>query len=387
MLERKYAFKGKLVGESLQGSIDKDTHREDKALAIQVIRQEDSFIEGYRAYIFEKEFDQMMTLLGEKNIPYVAGVAECNQLLDYDVIRIDWNGNIRVQYRVDSEDNVLYITSNCNSNCIMCPEPEAIRRKPYLTDLEGLKEYISMIPTDTKHLTITGGEPTLIKERFLELLLCCKEKLPETTFLMLTNGRSFSVKSYAQSFLQVIPDFISVAIPLYSHKAKLHDEITRVPGSFIQAKKGIENIGHQVEVEVRVVIMKDNYKQLPLIAKMIAEQLPFVRRVSFMGLELMSNAYINRERVWIDYVETTPYLEKAIITLVRNGIESHIYNYPLCAIPERLWSVSRRSITDYKVRYKPECDTCMVKSYCGGFFFSTINYDRVSVKPIERESK
>ena len=43
----------------------------------------------------------------------------------------------------------------------------------------------------------------------------------------------------------------------------------------------------------------------------------------------------------------------------------------------------KRDEVDYKVRYRDVCDECIVKSNCGGSFFSTINFNELKMKPIK----
>ena len=80
------------------------------------------------------------------------------------------NKIIRVLYRDDSEDNAIVVTNQCNSNCIMCPDSDAVRNTKENPDIKKLLKQIRCIPDDTKHITITGGEPGLLKENLLKLL-------------------------------------------------------------------------------------------------------------------------------------------------------------------------------------------------------------------------
>ena len=38
--------------------------------------------------------------------------------------------------------------------------------------------------------------------------------------------------------------------------------------------------------------------------------------------------------------------------------------------------------TEYKIRYKEECANCEIKDLCGGFFFSTMHFEDITVRPI-----
>jgi His-Xaa-Ser system radical SAM maturase HxsC len=242
-----------------------------------------------------------------------------------------------------------------------------------------------LIPSDTAHLTITGGEPTLLKWDFLDAMQRCKEKFTNTEFLMLSNGRSFADRSYRAAFLRSIPQHFRLAVPIYSDTATIHDSITRSSGSFNQTITALKALQYATAIEVRIVVMKNTYKALPLIADFIAATLPHIQTVSIMGMELLGNAALNREELWVDFSDTVPYIEDAVHTLLSGGIDVRIYNYPLCNLPRSLWSIAARSITGYKVRYHEDCAQCSVKNLCGGFFFSTLRLANIHVNPVPEE--
>lgn len=92
---------------------------------------------------------------------------KCN---NYDVLEI-WNNGVLVRrYNDKSTDNYLFITSGCNSNCIMCPSPESSRKKVENTNLDELRTLAKHIPADTPHLTITGGDHFLLGKAYFHLL-------------------------------------------------------------------------------------------------------------------------------------------------------------------------------------------------------------------------
>ena len=107
------------------------------------------------------------------------------------------------------------------------------------------------------------------------------------------------------------------------------------------------------------------------------------KMVNIMALEMTGNAFKNKDQVWINFADVSDYLYKACMRLIANGIVTNLYNFPLCCIDERLYSISRKSITDYKVRYKDQCEECSAQDCCGGFFSSTINIKDITVKPIK----
>lgn len=202
---------------------------------------------------------------------------------------------------------------------------------------------------------------------------------------MLSNGRSLADVAYRNAFIDAIPSHFRLAVPLYASMGDMHDSITRAPGSFAQTISALKVLQHKLNIEVRIVVMKKTYKQLPEIANYLVSNLPNIKTVSIMGMELLGNAAINREDLWVDFLDTVKYVNNAVHILLSGGIDARIYNYPLCALPRSLWSISARSITNYKIRYPDECNSCAVKNLCGGFFFSTLHFAEIQANPIVEE--
>lgn len=300
-----------------------------------------------------------------------------------DVLSVNEHGVVHCVYNSLSGDNALVFTMQCNSNCIMCPCSERSRKNGQLTTAGELITMVDYMPEDVAHLTLTGGEPTLLKEDFFRFLSHVQAHRSQTHFQLLTNGRAFCDYRFTQRFIQCLPDHIDVGIPLYGYDAETHDAITRTPGSFKQAVIGIHNLLHyHIDVEVRVVLTKQNVDYLPRIAAYIAKYLPGVNKVAFMGLELMGNAAKNRDAVWIPYEEAAQKSGAAIRHLIASGINVQLFNIPLCKVPRSLWHICAMSITDYKVRYDDGCDRCAMKEICGGIFQSTQRVANIQTQPI-----
>lgn len=299
-----------------------------------------------------------------------------------DIVEVSPRGIGRVIFSPYNHDNVLLITNACNSNCIMCPDAEIVRKNSITPSIDKLLRIISLLPDYAPHLCLTGGEPTLLKYDLMQILRACNEHLPRTSFLILSNGRSFSDVAYASAFYEVAPKKLTIDIPIYGDTASLHDSITRTKGSFEQALAGIQNLlHHKINVGIRIVIIRQNYEHLVEISQMIAQQLSGVYRVQFMGIELLGNAALNCSEVFVDFNEIVPYMELAAIELLRKGIESRFYNFPLCMIHPSFYTFYSTSISQYKIHYKPECEYCRTKSKCGGFFESTMKQSKAQVFP------
>lgn len=306
-----------------------------------------------------------------------------NFFINFDVVDCQETGILYRLYSDESDDNAIVLTSKCNSNCIMCPCSENSRKFGCLYDLEYLKKWIHHVPGDVKFLTITGGEPTLLKSNFFNVLELLKNKFKNTEFLLLTNGRAFSNSKFIELFAEAMPDNLRVGIPIYANISEIHDYITQSNGSLIQATKGIQNlISLGCDVELRIVISKLNYLYLDNLAEYIVTNFKGLVSINFMGLEMLGNAAKNTEIVWIDYKTAFNRSKTAILKLIENGFDISLYNFPLCFVDKRFWPICKRSISDYKVHYSKKCSDCSVKSICGGIFESTLRFCDINVIPI-----
>ncbi len=121
---------------------------------------------------------------------------ELDYLAEGDIVRIDpVTERLHVMYRVTSPNNAIFVTERCNSFCVMCSQPPKKADDSAMT-----REWLKAIPLMSKktgELGLTGGEPTLLGDLFLELLQCCKENLPDTSLHILSNGRLFNYLSLA----------------------------------------------------------------------------------------------------------------------------------------------------------------------------------------------
>ena len=319
----------------------------------------------------------------DKRIEITSDIYEKFSYCDnYDVFQIDKNGNAYLFYNNELDDNVFMITGKCNSNCIMCPAGNHLRKNAKNADLNELLEIIKHIPTDSRHFTITGGEPFLVGKEIFPFLEALKHKFKYTDFLFLTNGRALCIPEYATRFNDSSPYNMLIGIPIHGHNEKLHDFITRSPGSFRQTLSGIENLlklGRKVEI--RIVVSLLNAKYIADIVDLIIEQFPTVNCVKIMGMEMTGNAAINREELWLSYKVAFEASKKGIDALIKNKIDVALYNFPLCSVERPYRMLCKKSITDYKIRYAEQCEACHVKSACGGMFVGSYLLAKEDVIP------
>lgn len=282
-------------------------------------------------------------------------------------------------------DNTLYITDKCNSNCIMCPMAEPARKFGNNTPIPVIKELIKYMPCNMEHITITGGEPFIIKEQLFEILNELKVGRKANTYLLLSNGRIFANHEYCKLFAESVPEDFLIGIPLHGPNATIHDLISQTPGSFLQTTNGITNLlnSKSTSIEIRIVINKINAPYMMDIAKLIIEKYKGINSVKFMGMEMLGNAIVNSDKVWISYSEAFTKIRSAIDFLVENLVDVEIYNFPLCFVDPAYWHICAHSISAHKVKYADSCIQCKEKKSCGGMFTGTDKYLADAVNPIK----
>jgi His-Xaa-Ser system radical SAM maturase HxsC len=234
---------------------------------------------------------------------------------------------------------------------------------------ERNRKLIKLMQPPPAYLTITGGEPTLLGDHLFDLLTELKYSLPATELHMLTNGRTFAWKEYCSRFASVQHPNICLGIPLYSDVAGDHDYIVQALGAFDQTVSGMHQAArYGIRVEVRIVLHKLTIPRLTRLAEYIYRNLSFVEHVALMGLEYVGYTPRNISELWIDPYDYQRELEEAVTFLSMRGIATSIYNHQLCVLRESLWPFARKSISDWKNLYLPECESCSSLEQCGGLF-------------------
>ncbi|NTX10818.1 His-Xaa-Ser system radical SAM maturase HxsC [Myxococcus llanfairpwllgwyngyllgogerychwyrndrobwllllantysiliogogogochensis] len=293
-------------------------------------------------------------------------------LAEGDVVRIHpERGALATLYRRASPSNTFLVTERCDNNCLMCSQPPRKQDDSWLVD--ELMATLPLISPETRELGITGGEPSLLKGRLLELLERMKGYLPQTSVHILTNGRGFADAELARAVAKVQHPDLMLGIPLYSDLPEEHDYVVQALGAFDDTLRGILHLKRaRVRVELRCVVHAQTYSRLPQLADFITRNLLFVDHVALMGLELMGFARTNLGMLWVDPLDYQAQLTAAVRTLSRAGLNTSIYNHQLCTLPAELHPFARKSISDWKNVYTEDCEGCVRRDACGGFFASGV---------------
>lgn len=127
----------------------------------------------------------------------------------------------------------------CNNNCVFCAEADREERYRHVSSQspEHIREMIRSYD-GRDEVMFTSGEPTL------------NENLPDyvehgrsmgyRTVSLISNGRRFAYADFGRGLVRRGLDKVTISI--HGHTRRLHEGLTRTPGSFEQTVAGIRNL-------------------------------------------------------------------------------------------------------------------------------------------------
>jgi His-Xaa-Ser system radical SAM maturase HxsC len=350
-----------------------------------VVLKDDSCItkadNGVIAAIILKDFTGLFPDWLAK-LPSISQVPNTICLNNDDIVQITPRGRLRVLFRASSIHNALFITGQCNSKCLMCPQPP-ITRNDINEQIELNREIIELMPKYTRVLGVTGGEPTLAGLELVDFIAYTLEALPEVELNILTNGRAFVNQELAKLIATTCQERGRFSITIHSDYYAQHDFAEQVSGAFNQTMAGLYNLArYSARIEIRIVLHKISVPRLHQIADYIFRNLPFAENIAFMGLENTGYARFNFSGIWINPLDYAEKLQLALELLDQFGMPVSIYNLPFCLLPSSMWKFARNSISTWKQTFLNECQICCKYSECGGVFISSFKQLSNHLKPI-----
>lgn len=164
--------------------------------------------------------------------------------------------------RVDlSSYCVISIWFGCNNNCFICMLSGLKRQLPGI-GFEGFKKALIDIRDEGRfeNLILSGAEVTTFKDLYKYIQFAASLGWFKKIQIQ-TNGRRLADKDYLNRLIEIGVNEFFISI---HGLEKVHDAITRTPGSFGETIQGIRNLeSYSVNVITNTVLTTFNYHHVP----------------------------------------------------------------------------------------------------------------------------
>lgn len=179
--------------------------------------------------------------------------------------------DISVQTSMSLKDLRIELLKACPLLCVHCSAyaaPHHALQLPYQRVVTLIEEFANL---GGHTVTLTGGEPFVYKE-LKEVLLSCQERGLQTR--LFSSGIVFqgNERTTANHILEKLSQYIdTVMYSVYSAQPETHDQVTRIPGSYVLTTKAIQQtIALGIKAEMHFVPTRLNYHDLPAVVEQAA---------------------------------------------------------------------------------------------------------------------
>jgi MoaA/NifB/PqqE/SkfB family radical SAM enzyme len=141
---------------------------------------------------------------------------------------------------------------------------------------------------------------------------------------------------------------------IHGHDAKLHDEMTFVPGAFDELMRGIDNVRAEGLERIfgNCTVVRQNMRHLPDIARLFLKKK--IHHVEFIFVDpTYGGAYTNFAGLVPRISEAAPYMREALRVGREGGTRDFVARYvPLCHFPDDLEQISEiREVATFRTRH------------------------------------
>lgn len=273
-------------------------------------------------------------------------------------------GRLSRWIRAGSPHNTLLVTERCDQLCIMCSQPP----KKHHADLFAHFLEACLLADPGSVIGLSGGEPLLYKAALFSLIERVHETRPDLRFHVLTNAQHFEPCDLG-SLSRPALKRVQWGIPLYAADPDLHDRVVGKQGAFARLQESFALLAQAGQIiELRTVLLRQNYNQLETQARWVSARLPFISVWALMQLERAGFARNRWNEQFIDHSANPRPLVAAIALARSRGLAVALYNTPHCTVATELRPYLQNSISDWKRAFPKACDRCTLKGDCCGFF-------------------
>ncbi len=244
---------------------------------------------------------------------------------------------------------VLFTGFSCSSHCHFCIDLNK-RDLPDKSTRQIVEEMVRAKGEGVEYLEMIGGETT-IRRDFIPLVKTAKT-LGFKDIVVVTNGRMFAYPDFAKATVEAgVTDLV---FSIHGPDAKLHDEMTYVPGAFDELIRGVANVraaGLQ-RIFGNCTVVKQNMKRLPEIGALFLRL--GIHHVEFIFVDpTYGGGYTNFNGLVPRISEAAPYMRETLDVGRRGGTRDFVVRYvPLCHFTDYLDQVSEvREVQTFRTRH------------------------------------
>ena len=266
----------------------------------------------------------------------------------------------------------------CNERCVFCNVPVEDYRPVTPSRAALSAELDAFIASGEQTLTISGGEPTLLRERLLDVVT--RARTAGVPFVELQTNAVLIDDDYAQALAQA--GVTSAFVSFLSHVPALHDQLAGLEGAYPDCLRGMDALlDAGIAVTLNPVTAYVTQELVADYVAFVAERLPRVRAISLSAVQPHGRAKDNPELL-PDYQ-----VLKGQVVLAQeraNAADIRLLN-PYCGLPlcvgwhesaersvEAVEAILQREGQAFGVnnrqnkRHGEPCRGCALRTRCGG---------------------
>jgi cyclic pyranopterin phosphate synthase len=236
-----------------------------------------------------------------------------------------------IEQRVSEQEERVHVSIGavCNNNCVFCMEEDRDGR--YVNNSAMTPERVRWILEEHKgaeEVCFTSGEPTTRNE--LPDFVSWAKALGYRQISVMTNGRRLSHLPYAAALAKAGMNRFYISI--HGHTKKLHEGLTRTPGSFEQTVAGLDSVAKLkrfgVELHTSTVITDRNLPHMLDVYRFLREH--GVDQVVFNVMQANGRADTYFEQIFPRYGEIARTFEAFCRDVGEEKPMAFLVDIPLC---------------------------------------------------------
>ena len=223
------------------------------------------------------------------------------------------------------------IGQDCNNNCIFCMEEDrAGRRSRVGRFLPGDIRSVLERNGFRREVMFVSGEPTLCRH-FLRYVSWARSMGYESVGVI-TNGRRFAYAPFARSACEA--GLNQAVLSIHGPNSRVHDSLTRSPGSFDQTLAGICNLSDlrgpsSLRLYTSTVLNRRNATAV-LLDELVDLLLPRVDQMVFNIMQPFGRGYRHLDRLMLPYQEMAEVLGEFFRGRSGESVPIYLVDIPYC---------------------------------------------------------